>query len=284
MRLVTLCTIIAMSPGHARPRRRAIGLRALGVATALLALSLAPGTVAAEEEIETGLGAFYPLITRRAVLETQLELNVAHEKGSDGRETTTSLGIDYVILPRWQLSLTVPLVVNDPRGQSANAGIGDVSIENTFQLFRSADGSKLLSAGFEARLPTGSRKRGLGGDPGIEPFVSASVAVQRFYLVGEASYDWSLDAPAGERREQQATVGAAVGYQIERLVPMIELTTVTKTRGPDDDLLHRIQVYLTPGFTWQVFHDGTLGLGVQLPLTHARAFDYALLGRFNLGF
>jgi hypothetical protein len=120
--------------------------RALVIATMLLITCALPQLAfGEEEETETGLPAFYPLVARRPVLEREIELHFTHEKASQGRTTTTSFGLDYVILPRWQLGLALPIVVSDPKGQSANAGIGDISLENTFLLYRGEENRTLAS-------------------------------------------------------------------------------------------------------------------------------------------
>jgi outer membrane putative beta-barrel porin/alpha-amylase len=268
--------------------------RALVVATLLLLAVCLPGPAFAEEkpasaeekeEIETGLSALYPLVTRRPVLETVLEVHFTHEKASRERTTTTAFGLDYVVLPRWQLGLELPIVVNDPKDGPTNAGVGDISLENTFLLFRGHEDRSLVSAGFEVRLPSGSERRGLGGETTVEPFVSAGIAIDRFYLVGEVSYEWRLDALKANRSQEVGTQ-VALGYQIGRFIPMLELNTVTKTDGPDEgaEKRGRVQVYATPGLLWQIVHDTNLGVGVQLPLTDARAFDYAILGLFTRSF
>ena len=57
---------------------------------------------------------------------------------------------------------------------------------------------------------------------------------------------------------------------------------MTRTRGTDEEdaprLRGRTQVYLTPGFNVRPLPRTTTRLGVQLPVTNARAFDYAILG------
>jgi hypothetical protein len=70
-----------------------------------------------------------------------------------------------------------------------------------------------------------------------------------------------------------------VGYRLlHRLfTPLLELTTVTRVAGIEDDgLRQRTQVYLIPGCNSRLGPGTTLRSGVQLPVTSARSFDYAL--------
>ena len=70
---------------------------------------------------------FYPLRTRRPVIERELELSVEHTKTAEGRTTEAAAAIELPILPRWQIELEVPIVFNDPRGAPAQTGLGDSS-------------------------------------------------------------------------------------------------------------------------------------------------------------
>jgi len=52
--------------------------------------------------------------------------------------------------------------------------------------------------------------------------------------------------------------------------PFVEFRTTTPTVAED----HRTQVTLVPGLNVKPFARSTLAVGVQLPVTHAREFDY----------
>jgi hypothetical protein len=104
-----------------------------------------------------------------------------------------------------------------------------------------------VSAGFEVGLPSGSSRRGLGGETTVEPFVSGGIAFDRLYLVGQVAYEWQLDALEAKRK-QEVTAQAAVGYQIGTFIPMIELSSVTKTDGPDEGREKRGEVRFTRSF------------------------------------
>src|SRR5436190_2185104 len=55
---------------------------------------------------------FYPLRTRRPVIERELEFHVEHAKGAAGRTTEAAAAIELPIMPRWQVEVEVPFVLN----------------------------------------------------------------------------------------------------------------------------------------------------------------------------
>ena len=71
--------------------------------------------VAPPAAAQTPLDAFFPLLTRRPVIEHEIEMRIVHENRHDERETTISLGIEWPILPRWGVALSVPLAFSEPR-------------------------------------------------------------------------------------------------------------------------------------------------------------------------
>jgi hypothetical protein len=244
---------------------------------------LIPVDTALADEADPNLEFFYPLVIGRPVIERELELKVAHAKGHEGRETTVTGALELPVLPRWQIELEVPIVFTDPRDGGAAAGPGDLKLENKFLLFTSYDVPSLIAAGFEATLPTGSERRGLGGEAAVEAFVRGAVALGPFDLLAEIAYEWNVNAHVRGEREQTLTAGVALGYLLTRRVtPLLELTMVRRLRGTDQEdeprLRGRSQLYVTPGINVRPLPRTTVRLGVELPVTDARTFDYAILG------
>ena len=244
---------------------------------------LVPINVALADEADPNLEFFYPLVIGRPVIERELELKVAHVKSRDGRETTVAGAIELPLLPRWQVELEVPIVFSDPRDGSFAGGAGDLKIENKFLLFKSYDVPSLIAVGFEATLPTGSERRGLGGQAAVEAFLRGAVAVGQFDILAEIAYEWNLNAHVRGEREQTLTAGVAVGYLLtRRLTPLVEITTISRLRGTEEEngprLRGHTQLYVTPGLNVRPLPRTTVRFGVELPLTHARTFDYAILG------
>jgi Putative MetA-pathway of phenol degradation len=233
-----------------------------------------------------GISFFYPLLTRRPVIERELEFTVDHEKGVGGRVTEARAAIEWPILPRWQVELEVPLIFLQERERTAQSGFGDLEIQSKVLVFDSIDPPALVAIGVEGRLPSGSERRGLGGEAAIEPFVAAGVALGPFDLLAQVAYEWNLNSHVHGPREQELTAGAALGWRVHRkFTPLVELTTVTQTRGDNEEGLRgRTQVYVTPGFNVRPLPGTTFRLGIELPVTDARKFDYALRSGFVIEF
>ncbi len=217
-------------------------------------VALLAATVAWAEGTDDIYGEFvYPLVTRRPFLDREFEFRADHEKGPSGRVTELRGSLEIPVLPRWRVGLEIPLVFTDPRDQHSMGGVGDLTLENKFLLYKFRQRPGQLAAGFEVRLPTGSERRGLGGEAAIEPF-----------------------------NRQELTAGLATGYRLSRwFLPLLELTTRTVIRGAEDDpLFQKTQVSLTPGFNVRPWPETTFAVGIELPVTHAREFDYVLRARF----
>ena len=225
-----------------------------------------------------GISFFYPLNTRRPVIERELEFTVDHEKGDFGRVTEAAAALEWAVLPRWQVELKVPLVFLDEKDRTAQGGFGDIEIETKVLVFDSIDPPALVAIGVEGRLPSGSEKRGLGGEAAIEPFLTAGVALGPFDLLASVSYEINLNSNVEGPHEHELTAGAALGWRVHRkFTPLVELTTMTQTRGDKEEgLLHTTQVYITPGFNVRPLPGMTFRMGVDLPVTDARKFDYAI--------
>ena len=240
--------------------------RIVVVVVALLAPSIAWADAAYDASDEF----VYPLITRRPFLDREFELRVDHEKGLDGRVTEL------------RGSLEIPLVFTDLRDQRSMGGVGDLTIENKFLLYKFGQRPGQVAAGFEVRLPTGSERRGLGGEAAIEPFLTAGIAFGAFDFMAEIAYEFNVNANVAGPNRQELTAGLAAGYRLSRwFLPLLELTTRTVTRGAEDDrLLQATQVSLTPGFNVRPWPETTFAVGIELPVTQPRDFDYALRARF----
>ena len=256
-------------------------MKRFGVLLLVLPLVLAANPACAQDGVQN-VAFFYPLRTRRPVIERELEVRVAHAKGRDGRTTEAAAALELPILPRWQVEIEVPLVFQDPKDGEAQGGVGDLSVENKVMVWQSLDWLSQIAVGVEARLPTGSERRGLGGEAAIEPFVSGGIALGDFDLLAAVAYEFNVNAHVRGPNEQELTASAAVGWRVsQRFTPLLELVTVTRTRAaPDDELGHRTRVSLVPGFNARVLPRSTFRFGVELPLTRARAADYTVLGGF----
>ena len=256
-----------------------LALRCCLCALALLAMPFAPTDAVAQEEPD--IEFFYPVVTRRPVIERELEVRTRYEKSQGGKEVETAGAIEWPILPWWQVEVETPLVANVPQDGPSTAGFGDISIENKVLLWKSVEQRLLVAGGFELTLPSGSRSRGLGGELDVEPFLTGGIALGPFDLLGSVAYEWNLNPSAPRPREQEFTANLALAYILSRwFTPFVEVNTLTQTVGMREEdepsLLHRVQVYLTPGFNVRPLPGMTFRAGVELPVTSARQFDYTV--------
>lgn len=242
----------------------------------LIALLLCP--VAARADEEPSLEFFYPLITRRPVIEREVEFAFQHSKSGEGYQSQVSGAIEWPLTPRWQIEIEMPFVMHNPTDLSSTAGPGDLEIQNKFQLLKSVQHRALLAGGFEIRLPSGSERRLLGGEFAIEPFLTGGIAVGPLDVLADIAYEWNLNNVRGQN-EQELTANLAVGWPVSRwFTPLLELNTVTMVQGPQGEdspkLRDRTQVYLTPGFNVHPLPGMTFRTGVQLPTSAVKTFDY----------
>jgi hypothetical protein len=242
-------------------------MRLIWAGLTVLSLLGASDVVVAEDYEEANLEFFYPIVTRRPVIERELEFKLEQSKNREGRKTELSAAVEWPVLPRWQIELEVPLVINFPRDDATTGGPGDLEIENKFLLYRSVEDRILVSAGFTTTLPSGSEQKGLGGELALEPFATAAIALGAFDLIGELSYKWTFKP----EHAQEFDTGLAAAWPVSRwFTPFVEFRTTTPTVAED----HRTQITLVPGLNVKPFPRSTLAVGVQLPVTSAREFDY----------
>jgi hypothetical protein len=244
----------------------------------LAALLLCPMSVRADEEPE--IRFFYPVVTRRPVIERELEVSFQHSKSREGRTSQVAGALEWPITPWWQVEVEMPFLYQNPHDAASTAGPGDLELQNKFLLWKSVQHLALLSGGFELRLPSGSERRGLGGEIAIEPFVTGGIALGPFDVIAAIAYEWNLNNVRGPR-EQQLTADLAVGWPVSRwFTPFLELNTVSKIQGQEDEdavkLRGRTQLYLTPGLNVRPLPGATFRMGVELPVSGRREFDYRI--------
>ena len=229
---------------------------------------------------EPDIRFFYPVVTRRPVIERELEMSFFRAGSREGTQSQISGALEWPITPWWQVEIEMPFVIQNPTDAPSTAGPGDLELQNKFLLWKSVQHLALLSGGFELRLPSGSERRGLGGEIAIEPFVTGGIALGPFDVIAAIAYEWNLNNVRGPR-EQQLTADLAVGWPVSRwFTPFLELNTVSKIQGQEDEdavkLRGRTQLYLTPGFNVRPLPGATFRMGVELPVSGRREFDYRI--------
>jgi hypothetical protein len=244
-------------------------------------------TPAYAQYAEPNITFFYPLVTRRPIIERELEFKLNYTKGLEEREIEATAALEFPILPRLQFEIEVPFLILDPDEGKVVAGFGDLELQAKLQVFKSVQYRALVAFGLESKLASGSSSRGLGGEYAIEPFLTAGIALGPFDLIGEVAYEWILNGD-DHPREQEFTARLALAYPVSRwFTPLLELVTVTMTRGPADDeegVLHKTQVYVVPGVNIRPRPGMTFRAGFQVPLTKAKEFDYQFLSALVVEF
>src|SRR5215510_1241490 len=115
-------------------------------------LALPVGTWAQDSD-DYSLEFAYTLLTKRSVIEREIEFKFDYEKGSEGSSFQWTAALEWVLLPRWQIELEIPIVLQDPKEGRNEAGIGDIELTNRILLFKGLDPPTLVTVGLEARLP-----------------------------------------------------------------------------------------------------------------------------------
>src|SRR2546425_2267684 len=181
---------------------------------------------------------FYPLRPRRPVIERELEVRVEHAKTADGRVTEAAAAVELPILPRWQVEVEVPLIFREPREGAAQGGVGDLRVENKVMVWQSLDWLSQIAVAVESRLPTGSERRGLGGEAAVEPFVTGGIALGDFDLLASVAYEFNVNAHVPGPNEQELTASAAAAWRVTPpFAPLGGLVTGTPPRAPQEDEL-----------------------------------------------
>src|SRR3989442_4090625 len=176
----------------------------------VLVLVFVSAPIASAQDVEDpNVAFFYPLLTRRPVSARELEFRVNHEKGAAGRLTELRSAVEFPVLPRWQIELEIPLVFRSPRDARSLGGVGDLTVENKFLVYRSLDYPAQVAAGFEARLPSGSERRGLGGEAGPQPFFDRRNGLRRNYAPRRLPHELKNKPPVPRPAAQQPTARPA---------------------------------------------------------------------------
>ena len=93
------------------------------VCALLAALLLCPMSAMADEEPD--IKFFYPVVTRRPVIERELEASFQHSKSREGRASQFSGALEWPITPWWQVEVEMPFLYRNPNDAASTAGPGD---------------------------------------------------------------------------------------------------------------------------------------------------------------
>ena len=238
------------------------------------------------------------LITEGAVPGTEIEAAFTASKSSTERAYGFGLSsLQYAPVPSFGIKLVLPTAVREPRDPEPTvAGMGDVSLMLKYVPVLLPEQQFAFAGGVSVTFPTGSERRGLGGQLAVAPFVAAGKAFGPFSLQADAAYRWQLNRPReiepeeeGEEavrphKEHGVTANLTATYSpLEWLALLLELNSATVLhRG--DPLTERVQLYLTPGVSVEPAEGWNLRAGIHLPVTSAKELDYSVIVMLTKGF
>ncbi len=161
----------------------------------------------------------------------------------------------------WEVAM--PIASHDTLGFARRQGIGDIELAAKYVLYAGQTGTpRIVSAGFEAALPTGSEVRGLGrGTTVLEPYLAFGTMVGNLYLQAQAKAELPVDTAKADRAfvynlyAGRDTSGAPNTW-----------TLGVELNGEDEELA------LTPQVRKGLTKTGALGaaVGVRIPITERR--------------
>jgi hypothetical protein len=191
---------------------------------------------------------------------------------------------------------------------AATSGVADLTTEVQVTFLQSQTLQLVLAGGLGVGMPTGSASNGTGGQWTLTPFLSAGQILGPVQLLADVGYQAELRTMPD--RQQRLLYDVAVGYPVldGKLFPFLELNGSYTFTGPGD-LRHRGQVVLTPGVRitpggwlpipaeraqakavesvpagkpwWEQL---SIAVGLQLPVTASRDFEWALTSALKLDF
>lgn len=254
-----------------KPMLRIRSVRALGALAGVLLG--APGNAFAHGgHTPQPPGIIDPLITHHAVLEDELKLNYFGSRLGEENLTahTGTLEIAYAITDLIGFELFVPfgmtIVESETRG-----GLGDLDILFPKISFVRERGV-VMTTDVAVRAPTGDESAGLG-EPGwtFAPHLLTDLGLGNFGLQVNVATEFETDG-AIALEGNHSLAHSFVLDEDARVVmsPLVETNVEAPVRGEEAG---EVVGALTPGLKLGIggWH---IGLGVQLPVTEHREFDY----------
>ena len=190
-----------------------------------------------------------------------------------------------------------------PESEDNGKGLADLTARVLVTLWQSPDRQAAVGGGVGAAFPTGAQSKGTGGEWALNPFLAAGKVLGRVQLLADVGYTAELQKTAeGSGQQRRLLYNTAIGYSfLEEIVfPFLELNGAYTFTGASN-LHHRGQLVLTPGvhfsaagYSQLVAKRQPLGtaklapsaepwwkglsllIGVQLPVTASRTFEWAV--------
>jgi hypothetical protein len=225
----------------------------------------------------------HAIVTESPVPETELTFRYSFGKnsGDDGSSHGLQASIEYAFNVGFSVEAALPYALLDPDSAGPRGGLDNIEIAAKWATYQFTDYHLLPSAGVAVSLPTGDDERGIGSDRAfeIEPFVRVGYWMDRFHAVGEVRIAVPFNRRSDERKEgEDFSIGynLALFYEVTpHIQALVELHGDSAFGGIGGD---SATLYVSPGVTFLPFKDESvlLGVGVSLPITDERDFDYAV--------
>lgn len=212
-------------------------------------------------------------ITGKAFPENEVVLLPSYTRGAS-EVTATKFVYERRLGKRAQWEVSLPFVAE---GQSPRArGLGDVELSAKYVLAFDARARTILSASFEAALPTGETALGAGAWK-LSPSLAAGKGFERFTLQTSMKLERPLERENGEG-ELFFNFAFTLPLTQEKkgLIPMLE------ANGVKDLANGATQWLLTPQVYVGLVRRGHIAFsfGGQIPVAGTRSFDYRLVSFF----
>ena len=144
-----------------------------------------------------------PIFTEKAFPENEFLLlpAIAHRTVSGDRRNDVDLVALYErrVGRRGMWEVALPLAQRATAG-SPRRGIGDVELAYKHVLVSNPATTRIVSAGLEVAVPTGSERRSLGsGTVVVEPYLAAGTIVSDTYVQAQTKFELPVDAAKASR-------------------------------------------------------------------------------------
>lgn len=224
-----------------------------------------------------GVALSHPIVVESPLPETKLRLNYSFSDG-DERTNVFALEAEYAFVQNFSIEAVVPYVFVNPEDGASENNLDNIILAAKFASYRWVDQQFLPAIGVEVHLPTGDDDKGIGSDHVIElePFLRVGAWYGQFEFIGTFAVGIPLNQNSEERDEEdfELAYGVSVLYHLAPNVQALLELTGESVFGAEDETA----LYISPGVTFQPLSDKSInfGIGVSLPLTDDRDFDYAV--------
>ncbi|MFQ5694072.1 MAG: hypothetical protein ACE5IM_13655, partial [Nitrospinota bacterium] len=143
------------------------------------AATLANGDEHHEEELAE------PLFTNKAFLENEITIEVEFENKETVDETALAFTGSWIILPRLQVGMEIPVGFRDPEVGESTHDLSDIEFSGKFLIPHPLEERLILSTGFDLAVPSGDGDKQIGGKGEWALSVNAGTAIPLSNLGGE---------------------------------------------------------------------------------------------------